>query len=182
MTRPAAAALVLATALLCAGAAPDEPDAYRMDHYGAPTPATLRGATVLSTAQAHTIWAAGGAIFIDVLPHVPRPPDLPAGTLWIERPHLDIPGSIWLPDTGYGALAPVTQRYFAQSLRTVTAGDVRRAMVFYCKPDCWMSWNAARRALSLGYTRVDWYPDGAAGWKQAGYPLERREPMPPASQ
>jgi PQQ-dependent catabolism-associated CXXCW motif protein len=55
-------------------------------------------------------------------------------------------------------------------------------MVFYCKPDCWMSWNAARRALSLGYTRVDWYPDGAAGWKQAGYPLERREPMPPASQ
>jgi rhodanese-related sulfurtransferase len=41
-----------------------------------------------------------------------------------------------------------------------------------------MSWNAAKRALKLGYKSVDWYADGADGWRDAGYPLERRTPEP----
>jgi rhodanese-related sulfurtransferase len=40
-----------------------------------------------------------------------------------------------------------------------------------------MSWNAAKRAIGLGYRNVIWYPDGTDGWAAAGLPLERREPL-----
>ncbi|MBV9249747.1 MAG: PQQ-dependent catabolism-associated CXXCW motif protein, partial [Acetobacteraceae bacterium] len=88
------------------------------------------------------------------------------------------PGSIWLPDTGYGVLAPVMQEYFEHGLQEATSGNRDRTLVFYCLKDCWMSWNAAKRALALGYTHVDWYPDGTDGWAAAGFPMEAREPVP----
>jgi hypothetical protein len=44
---------------------------------------------------------------------------------------MDIPGSIWLPDTGYGALAPVTERYLRGALAQVTGDDRTRWLVFY---------------------------------------------------
>ena len=40
-----------------------------------------------------------------------------------------------------------------------------------------MSWNAARRAIAMGYTSVAWYPDGTDGWSQAGQPLQPHEPQ-----
>ena len=173
-----AAACILA--LLVGGAAPAEPDGYRMDDYRAPTPATLQGAEVLSTAQAHAVWEQHGAAFIDVLPRPPRPAGLPAGTIWRPRPRADIPGSIWLPDTGYGAIAAQTAQYFQDGLRKATAGDPGRMLVFYCLRNCWMSWNAAKRALSLGYKRVGWYPDGTDGWTEQALPVASIEPEPRA--
>ena len=62
-----------------------------------------------TTAEAETIWRAKTGIFIDVLPRPPKPSNLPAGTIWRDKPRLDIPGSIWLPDTGYGKLAEATE-------------------------------------------------------------------------
>jgi len=168
---------VLAAAAANAAPSP-EPQGYRMDDYRAPTPISLRGATVLSTDDAHGLWDKQQAIFIDVLPRPPRPVGLPASTIWRPKPRDDVPGSIWLPDTGYGALAPVMDEYFQHGLRQATAGDRDRTLVFYCLANCWMSWNAAKRALTLGYTHVDWYPDGTDGWAEAGFPLEPREPEP----
>jgi PQQ-dependent catabolism-associated CXXCW motif protein len=43
--------------------------------------------------------------------------------------------------------------------------------VFFCLKDCWMSWNAAKRALSLGYRNVMWFSEGTDGWQELGYPL-----------
>ena len=80
-----------------------EPDGYRTEDYRAPVPDTLAGARVLSTAEAEAIWRAKAGVFIDVLPRPPKPPNLPAGTVWRDKPRFNIPGSIWLPDTGYGA-------------------------------------------------------------------------------
>jgi rhodanese-related sulfurtransferase len=40
-----------------------------------------------------------------------------------------------------------------------------------------MSWNAAKRALALGYRKVLWYPEGTDGWSRRGLPLERRTPL-----
>ena len=52
-------------------------------------------------------------------------------------------------------------------------------MVFYCDANCWMSWNAAKRAMEeLGYSRVYWYPEGVQGWKRAGQPLVTAEALP----
>jgi PQQ-dependent catabolism-associated CXXCW motif protein len=171
-------ALCSATLLGAAGEAPPpEPSGYRMEDYRAATPATLHGAAVLSTDQARADWEGHKAVFIDVLPQPPRPVGLPAATIWQPKPRDDIPGSLWLPDTGYGALAPVMQDYFERGLRQATGGERGRLIVFYCLASCWMSWNAAKRALALGYPNVGWYPDGTDGWAAQGLPLETRTPM-----
>ncbi|MBP0614466.1 PQQ-dependent catabolism-associated CXXCW motif protein [Jiella sp. KSK16Y-1] len=154
-----------------------EPDGYRMDDYRAPVPATLAGGAVVDTAEAIALHEKG-VPFIDVLPRVPKPKNLPEGTLWRPEPRQDIPGSIWLVDTGYGELAPVMERYLLDGIARATGGDKAAPVLFYCKRDCWMSYNAAKRAIAAGYTSVYWYPDGTEGWTEAGRPLEKREPEP----
>ncbi|KIZ42347.1 rhodanese, partial [Rhodopseudomonas palustris] len=171
-------ALVVGTAPLLARDIAPEPDDYRWEHYRAPVPATLKGARVVSTEQAEAIWSAGQAAFIDVLPRAPKPPNLPAGTIWRDRPRLDIPGSIWLPDTGYGALSSATEHYLKRGVADASGGDKSRLLVIYCQADCWMSWNAAKRVLSYGYKNVAWYPDGTDGWEQALLPLTPAQPKP----
>jgi quinoprotein dehydrogenase-associated probable ABC transporter substrate-binding protein/PQQ-dependent catabolism-associated CXXCW motif protein len=171
-------ALACMSAWTQAGEPPVEPATYRTDDYRAPTPATLAGARVVTTQEAATIWQAGGAAFVDVLPRAPRPANLPAGTLWREKTHSNIPGSLWLADTGYGELAPVTEQYFRAGLQQITGGDRAKLLVIYCLRDCWMSWNAAKRAVSLGYTNVVWYPDGTDGWQEVGLTLAEATPAP----
>jgi PQQ-dependent catabolism-associated CXXCW motif protein len=158
-----------------------KPTGYRTGDYRAPTPATLEGARLVNTDEAEQIWKAGGAIFIDVMPHAPRPANLPPGTIWREKPRRNIPGSIWLPDTGYGTLAPVTESYLRSNLERLSKGDRTKTLVVYCLRDCWMSWNAAKRILAMGYSNVVWYPDGADGWAEAHLPLQESMPEPPAS-
>jgi PQQ-dependent catabolism-associated CXXCW motif protein len=155
---------------------PQEPDGYRNDDYRSPTPATLRGARTIATAEAEALWRAGEAVFIDVMPHVPRPANLPAGTIWRDKPRMNIPGSIWLPDTGYGALAAITEDYLRVGIERATGGDPKKTVVIYCLRDCWMSWNAAKRLVSWGYTNVVWYPDGVDGWQFAGLPVTEAKP------
>jgi len=157
--------------------APAEPDGYRQDDYRAPTPTRLKGARTVTTAEAETLWRNKAAVFVDVMPHVPRPANLPPGTIWRDKPRLNIPGSAWLPDTGYGQLAAVTEAYFAKGLATLTGGDRAKPVVIYCLRDCWMSWNAAKRALTWGYTNVIWYPDGTDGWQEADLPLDDARPV-----
>jgi PQQ-dependent catabolism-associated CXXCW motif protein len=176
------ASLILAAAALAAAAhaqvnAP-EPEGFRTDNYRAPVPATLAGAKVLATKEAEAIWRSETGVFIDVLPRAPKPQNLPAGTVWREQPRLNIPGSIWLADTGYGSLAAATEDYLRQGLDRASKGDKATLLVFYCQEDCWMSWNAAKRALTLGYRNVAWYPDGTDGWQRADLPLAESRPQP----
>ena len=171
------AALVVWSASARAEDAPGEPAGYRTEAYRAPVPATLKGARVLDSASAHQLWESRGAVFIDVLPQPPRPANLPKDVVWRDKPRFDIPGSVWLPDTGYGALAAPTLAYFRDGVRKAAEGSAR-VLVFYCQRQCWMSWNAAKRALDEGFAPVAWYPDGADGWAEAGYPLEERQPEP----
>jgi PQQ-dependent catabolism-associated CXXCW motif protein len=157
---------------------PPEPQEFRSENYRAPTPATLHGARVLTTAEAADLWRSGSAAFIDVLPRPPKPQGLPAGTVWREPPRFDIPGSIWLPDTGYGALAEATEQYLRSGLQRANGGDRAKLLVFYCMQDCWMSWNAAKRALLLGYANVAWFPEGTDGWTRADLPFQDARPEP----
>jgi PQQ-dependent catabolism-associated CXXCW motif protein len=157
---------------------PPEPEGYRTDNYRAPVPATLAGARVLATAEAEAIWRAGKATFVDVLPRPPKPQNLPEGTVWRDKPRPNIPGSVWLPDTGYGTLAAATEDYLREGLARATGGDKAKQVVIYCQADCWMSWNAAKRTLSYGYSNVAWYPDGTDGWQRANLPVEESQPQP----
>ena len=152
-----------------------EPDGYRMDEYRAPVPDTLRGAKVVTTPEAEALWRGKEAVFFDVMPKAPKP-DLPAGTIWRDTVRKDIPGSIWLANVGYGALSRETADYFRRGLAAGVGADTAHAIVFYCMTNCWMSWNAARRAMEWGYGSVFWYPPGADGWEAANLPLEEKKP------
>ncbi len=188
MIRGLAAALLFVAPLLLAAPMPapadgwiDEPGDYRMGDFRSPVPETLLDAAVLDDAAARAAWEAG-ALFIDVLPRPPKPANLPEGTIWIDRKRDSIPGARWLPNVGFGRLDPARDAYFRDALERLTEGDRERRVVFFCLIDCWMSWNAARRAiLDYGYENVAWYPDGSDGWSMAGNPLAPVEPEPGAT-
>jgi PQQ-dependent catabolism-associated CXXCW motif protein len=158
-----------------------EPEGYRTDNYRAPVPATLAGVRVLATGEVEAIWRAGTGVFIDVLPHLPKPQSLFAGTIWREKPRFNIPG-VWLPDTGYGTLAAPTEDYLRHGLARASRGNNATLLVIYCQAACWMSWNAAKRALSYGYPNVVWYPEGTDGWQRANLPLVESQPEPRAGE
>jgi PQQ-dependent catabolism-associated CXXCW motif protein len=181
MIRSAASLLFAFMAFITAARADElvpEPGSYRTDDYRAPVPDTLAGARVLTTAEAETIWRAKSGVFIDVLPRPPKPANLPPGTVWRDKPRFNIPGSIWLPDTGYGALATSMEEYLRQGLLRASGGNRAALIVVYCLADCWMSWNAAKRTLSYGYSNVAWYPDGTDGWQRADLPVAESQPEP----
>jgi PQQ-dependent catabolism-associated CXXCW motif protein len=172
--------LVLGLTLALAGTAragPPEPQGYRLDDYRAPTPATVAGGTAVGTTAAQGLWKEGRAVWIDVLPAPRRPANLPSSAVWMPLPRRDIPGSLWLPDVGRGELDGELDAYFRANLERSTKGCRDLPVVLYCLANCWMSWNASKRAASWGYTHVYWYRDGTDGWAAAHLPLAQTEPV-----
>ncbi len=159
-------------------AEPPEPQGYRMDNYRAPTPATVAGGAALDTPRARQLWKDGGAVWIDVLGAPHRPANLPASAVWLPVPRRDIPGSLWLPDIGRGEISDKLEAYFHTNLEQATKGRRDAPVVFYCLANCWMSWNAAKRAASWGYRHVYWYRDGTDGWEAVKLPLAIATPVP----
>jgi PQQ-dependent catabolism-associated CXXCW motif protein len=166
------------------GASPDpgellfSKDGYRIAQFRAPVHKSAPGAITLSTGEVVSLRANDRAVLIDVLPAPPRPQGLSPEALWLPPERRNIPGSLWLPNVGYGRLSDALDRYFRRNLHTATRGDRNRPLVFYCLADCWMSWNAAKRAAAYGYSRVYWYPEGTTGWGAAGLPLATSAPAP----
>ena len=174
----AAIALISSAARAQAGDV-EEPAAYRLEDYNKPVPKSLKGArAVLSADAAKKLQDAGTAVFIDVYPRAPKPANLPASTVWREPPHRSIKGAVWLANVGFGGLTDHVQAYFEGNLARLTAGDKAKPLVFFCLRDCWMSWNAGKRALGLGYTHVYWFSEGTDAWEESGYPIAVIEPVP----
>lgn len=153
-----------------------EPADYKMTDYRSPVPKTLAGARVVDAKSADGLLAGGNAIFIDVYPRSPKPAGLPANTIWRSPKHASIKGSYWLPNVGYGKLAAEPEAYFKSNLERLSGGAKDKTVVFFCLRDCWMSWNAAKRALSWGYANVVWFPDGTDGWQEIGHEIVNVEP------
>lgn len=156
-----------------------EPVGYRGEPYRAPVPATLSGAQVIDAAQAVALHAQGAA-FLDVMPRKIRPQGLAEGTIWNEPPHQTIPGAVWLWNTGYDRLAAAEEARLRDGLTRARQHDADRPVVIFCRADCWMSWNASKRALEWGLGPVIWFPGGTEGWLLAGgAPLVTAEPVAP---
>lgn len=163
----------IAAALCLAGSAalsqPAEPTGFRAPPYEAQTPDTLAGAQVIDSAQAVALHDAG-VRFVDVYPRQKRPAGLPQGTIWKAAAHQTIPGAVWLYDTGYDRLsAAESQRLSAGLARILDSAD--QPVVIFCRADCWMGWNAAKRAVGLGYLNVMWFPGGTDDWLLQGRDL-----------
>jgi rhodanese-related sulfurtransferase len=123
-----------------------------------PTPTSIPGGRTITTADLVTLLRnpQSQALVFDVLG---SPQTLPNA----------IPV---VPASQGGDFQDQTQREFGQFLQQTTQGNRDRPMVFYCQStQCWMSYNAALRAIALGYTQVLWYRGGLEAWQQAGLPL-----------
>lgn len=131
----------------------------RKNNLHAPTPTTIPGGTVLTTYQLQTRLANNDKpVVINVV-----------GGKTIDQ----IPGSVWLNGAGLGSdFDDLTQERLRKHLDKPTAGNPQRTLIFYClSAECWLSYNAALRAIRLGYTHVSWYRGGSEAWKAARLPV-----------
>lgn len=174
-----ASALALVVLVGNASAEVPEPQGYWTGPMHSEVPEKLSGARVLDSKTLAGLLEQGEAALIDTAGAPRRPETLAPGAVWKPMPHKNIPGSVWMPGIGEAALAPELESYFRERLRRLAANDLGGTIVFYCHPNCWASWNAAKRALSYGYRNIGWYREGAEGWQDAGHPLATAEPEAP---
>ena len=154
-----------------------EPSGYWTGPTNSPVPTTLAGGKVIASAhRLHALLSHKDTVLIDVSSAPRRPENMAPGAPWLPVPHRAIPGTVWLPGAGGGEIPAPVESFFRQQLATTTGNDPTRRVVFYCHKACWLSWNAAKRAISYGYQHVYWYRDGIEGWKAAGLPTEIIEP------
>lgn len=147
-------------------------DGYRANLYRSPTPAHAPPAQTVDTVQLQALLQqVPPPLLIDVY----KRPWL-HGQFIDSEPHANLPASHWLANTGDGELDSTWARYFSRHLQRLSQGDKQRAVVFYCRSDCWLSWNAVKRANALGYARLYWYRDGLDAWEAAGLPVHPATP------
>ncbi len=140
----------------------------RHEPYHAPTPLTLPGAQVVGTRELQAMLAsASPPILIDALS---------------EEGHVTLAGAVWISGAGRGTnfMDPV-QSVLTQLLAQLSGGDKARGLVFFCaSSQCWLSYNAALRAVVAGYDKVYWYRGGIEAWAAAGLPTARTAAKPGA--
>jgi PQQ-dependent catabolism-associated CXXCW motif protein len=83
-----------------------------------------------------------------------------------------VPKSIYIAYAGdYGTFNDATQAKLRDELSKLSNGTLDMPLVFFCiGSKCWESYNAALRAINLGYTRVYWYRGGITAWREAQRP------------
>ena len=128
----------------------------------APTPTRLDGGNVITTEALAAMMQQNNSPFILL--------DVLGG----ER---GLPGAQNAQPAGNaGTFADATQRDLGNYLQQATQGRRDVPVIFYClNVQCWRSYNAALRAIKLGYTRVYWYRGGIEAWTQAGLPTYPRQ-------
>ncbi len=150
----------------------------RTAYYRARLPNSVPGGKRITVDQAHTHYQNKSAIFVDVMAHTGTGPD-PIDGLWrLAQPRSNIPGSVWLADVGTGTLSKEMENYYRSNLARITNNDKTKPLIIYCTADCWMAWNAVRRAAKWGYNNLLWLPQGSDEWKTKGYPLAQSTPVP----
>lgn len=119
-----------------------------------PTPASIPGGQVITTQGLLDLQQKNVPhVIVDVLGAPEKLPNAVAG-VWLSQP---------------GSFTDNVQPRAAQFLQQATQGQKEMPLVFYCRsPLCWMSYNAALRAIHAGYTNVLWYRGGIESWKMAG--------------
>lgn len=155
----------------------DPQTGFRMERYRGPVPDSVPGGKVVGTEEVATLAQDGKTVLIDAFPGKGAGPDPETGSWRMTEPHETIPGAVWLPEIGFGALDEQQEDYFRRNLERLTGGDKSAAVLFFCKSDCWHSWNAAHRATKWGYADVMWYPTGSDGWREGGFETEPAEPV-----
>ena len=157
-----------------------EPAGYWTGPINSAVPATITGGKVIHDAHVlRTLLKRPETVVVDVSNAPRRPDNLATGAPWLPLPHHAIPGSLWIPGVGLGEIPPAVDEFFRRQLASATSGNLSRRVVIYCHQACWLSWNAAKRAISYGYRNVYWFSEGVEGWKAAHFPTAVIEPQAP---
>lgn len=142
-----------------------EPDGIWTGPQRGYTPATLSGAVVVDIDALDALIARDRPVLLDVSLADRRPAGFPADRPWLPA-HRSVPGAVWMANAGAAPLEPGREDLFLKRVADLTGGDKGRAIVTFCHPECWGSWNAAKRLVLQGYGRVHWFPDGIEGWQE----------------
>lgn len=161
-----------------------EPEGYWTGAINGPVPATLEGGKVIDAETLSKMLDSESLLLIDVSNTPKRPEGMAADAPWIPLAHEAVPGTIWIPDVGEGSISTNLDEFFMAQLTDETGEDYDYPVVIYCHEACWLSWNAAKRAINHGFRNVHWFPQGIEGWKAAGFETEVVKPrtMPELSQ
>ena len=150
-------------------------EGYRIQRYRSPTPPHSQFAQTLDTQGVITLRESNpDVVLLDVQP-------IAWSGKFIQkkgRERKNIEGSIWLPNVGLGELEDSWSEYFQKNLEKMTSSDKSQPIILYCTADCWMSWNAIKRAHEWGYTELYWLRNGTDGWLEAGFEVVTAKPEP----
>jgi PQQ-dependent catabolism-associated CXXCW motif protein len=144
-----------------------EPEGFWNGPMQSPTPSTLAGAVVVDTQKLAELIAQEKPLLIDVSKADVQPSNLARKDIPWMPAHKSIPGAMWMPGGGSGDASLAFAKAFQTRIAALTANDLDKPIVVFCHPECWGSWNAAKRLVGLGYRRVYWYPGGIEGWQSA---------------
>lgn len=160
-----------------AAASPDfDEDGYRTRRFRAPITRSPDPARQLPLATALTMEPGKDALFIDVLPVGTGVRDPVTGIWRVASSHSTIPGSEWHPETGRSPPDAVLWDGLEHAIAKAREKQSDLPVVLFCRTDCWMGWNAARRLASEGVDNVYWLAEGVEGWHDAGRELETAVP------
>jgi PQQ-dependent catabolism-associated CXXCW motif protein len=162
-------------------AAVNEPADYWTGEAGAPVPAGVHGGQVVHAKTVASLLRQDGAVVVDVSAAPRRPPELAPGAPWLPVAHRGLPDALWIPGAGADSVDVDVDRFYRLRLGQATSGNLDVPVVVYCHEKCWLSWNAAKRAIGYGYRRVKWFTDGIEGWTAAGYATAMLEPLGPGA-
>ena len=138
--------------------------AYRTGDYHGPTPREIPGGRVVSTYE-----------LSQMMTQQPRPYviDVLGGNV-----HRTIAGAFWMIGAGAGDMTKEEEKRFVDAMGKFAGGNRNQALVFFCvDSQCWLSYNAALRAIAAGYTNVMWYRGGVAAWRQADQLMTMSDPF-----
>lgn len=132
--------------------------------YHGPTPRQIPGGRVVTTGELQKLLEQERRPFlIDVL----------GGGV-----HPTIAGAFWMLGSGAGDFSKDEEKRFAKAIAAFAGGDKGRPLVFFCvDTECWLSYNAALRAIRLGYSNVMWYRGGISAWSAAELPMAQSDPF-----
>jgi PQQ-dependent catabolism-associated CXXCW motif protein len=126
----------------------------------APTPRTIAGARAITTTE------------LVALLKAPTPPIL-IDVLDADQRHTTLPTAWWWRAAGnYANDKEDALNDLLRALLASAVPDKATPLVFFCQSSrCWLSHNAALRALAAGYTTVMWYRGGIDAWRAANLPF-----------
>jgi PQQ-dependent catabolism-associated CXXCW motif protein len=145
-----------------------EPEGFWRGPINSAVPTTITGGKVIHAEELARLLKQSKPVVVDVSNEAKRPSGMAPAAPWLPLPQQIIPGSVWLPGAGMADIAPETDVLFRKLLSHSTSGDHDHPIVIYCHERCWLSWNAAKRAIGYGYRKVHWFPEGVEGWRAAG--------------